>query len=107
MYICFPIFRQTARMRQPLLFLIPVFCGLTASAGGFETGPQGARILGLGGASTAYIGSIAGLSVNPGLLGSWGDSLTRVSFGGMGQIRRSSFIGQDTYRRTDQELAIQ
>ncbi|MCI1186508.1 outer membrane protein transport protein [Hymenobacter sp. DH14] len=94
-------------MRQPLLFLIPVFCGLTASAGGFDTGPQGARILGLGGASTAYINSIAGLSVNPGLLSQWGDSLTRLSFGGIGQLRRSSFIGQDTYQRTDQELAVQ
>lgn len=94
-------------MRQPLLFLIPVFCGLTASASGFETGPQGARILGLGGASTAYINSIAGLSVNPGLLSQWGgDSLTRLSFGGMGQIRRASFIGQDTYQRADQELTV-
>ena len=97
-------------MRQPLLFLIPVFCGLTATtaaASGFDSGPQGARVLGLGGASTAYINSIAGLSTNPGLLGQWGDSLTRLSFGGMGQIRRASFIGQDTYRRTDQELTMQ
>jgi long-chain fatty acid transport protein len=94
-------------MRQPLLFLIPVFCGLTASAGGFDTGPQGARVLGLGGASTAYINSIAGLSSNPGLLSQWGDSLTRLSFGGIGQVRRSSFIGQDTYQRTDQELTVQ
>jgi long-chain fatty acid transport protein len=94
-------------MRQPLLFLIPVFCGLTASASGFDTGPQGARVLGLGGASTAYINSIAGLSMNPGLLSQWGDSLTRLSFGGIGQVRRASFIGQDTYQRTDQELTVQ
>ena len=94
-------------MRQPLLFLLPVFCGLTASAGGFDTGPQGARVLGLGGASTAYINSIAGLSTNPGLLSQWGDSLTRLSFGGMGQVRRASFVGQDTYLRTDQELTVQ
>ena len=97
-------------MRQPLLFLIPVLCTLTAataSASGFDSGPQGARVLGLGGASTAYINSIAGLSTNPGLLGQWGDSLLRLSFGGMGQIRRSSYIGQDTYQRTDQELAVQ
>ena len=94
-------------MRLRLLFLLPVFSGLTATAGGFDTGPQGARILGLGGASTAYIGSIAGLSVNPGLLGSWGDSITRVSFGGMGQIRRASFVGQDTYQLTNQELTVQ
>ena len=94
-------------MRQLLLFLVPLFSGLTASAGGFDAGPQGARVLGLGGASTAYINSIAGLSTNPGLLSQWGDSLTRLSFGGMGQIRRASFIGQDTYQRTDQELAIQ
>ena len=93
-------------MRARLLFLLPLFSGLTAAASGFETGPQGARVLGLGGASTAYIGSIAGLSVNPGLLGQWGDSLTRLSFGGFGQARRSSFIGQDTYKRTDQELAV-
>ncbi|MGY3088823.1 long-chain fatty acid transport protein [Hymenobacter sp. UYAg731] len=109
-YICFPIFRKTARMRQPLLFLIPVFCGLTASsalASGYDSGPQGARVLGLGGASTAYINSIAGLSTNPGLLGQWADSLTRVSLGGIGQIRRASFVGQDTYQRTDQDLVVQ
>ena len=94
-------------MRLRLLFLIPVFSGLTASAGGFDTGPQGARVLGLGGASTAYINSIAGLSTNPGLLSQWGDSLTRLSFGGLGQVRRASFIGQDTYQRTDQELTVQ
>ena len=94
-------------MRQALLFLIPVFSGLTAAASGFETGPQGARVLGLGGASTAYINSIAGLSVNPGLLGQWGDSLTRLSFGGLGQVRRASFVGQDTYQRTDQDLTVQ
>ena len=97
-------------MRQPLLFLIPICCGLTAAtaaASGFDTGPQGARVLGLGGASTAYINSIAGLSTNPGLLPQWGDSLLRLSFGGLGQVRRASFIGQDTYQRTDQELAVQ
>jgi long-chain fatty acid transport protein len=93
-------------MRARLLFLLPLFSGLTATAGGFDSGPQGARVLGLGGASTAYLGSIAGLSVNPGLLGQWGDSLTRLSFGGFGQVRRSSFIGQDTYRRTDQDLTV-
>jgi long-chain fatty acid transport protein len=69
--------------------------------------PQGARVLGLGGASTAYINSIAGMSTNPGLLGQWADSLTRVSLGGIGQIRRASFVGQDTYQRTDQDLAVQ
>ena len=79
----------------------------TAAASGFDTGPQGARVLGLGGASTAYINSIAGLSTNPGLLPQWGDSLLRVSFGGLGQVRRASFIGQDTYQRTDQELVMQ
>ncbi len=94
-------------MRLRFLSLVPVFFGLTASAGGFDTGPQGARVMGLGGASTAYINSIAGLSTNPGLLGAWGDSLIRVSLGGIGQIRRASFVGQDTYRRTDQELTIQ
>jgi long-chain fatty acid transport protein len=93
-------------MRARLLFLLPLFSGLTAAASGFETGPQGARVLGLGGASAAYLGSIAGLSVNPGLLGQWGDSLTRFSLGGFGQIRRSSFMGQDTYRRTDQDLTV-
>ncbi len=93
-------------MRLRFLFLIPLFSGLTAAAGGFDTGPQGARVLGLGGASTAYINSIAGLSTNPGLLGAWTDSLTRLSFGGLGQVRRSSFIGQDTYARTDQDLTI-
>ncbi|MDO7852754.1 outer membrane protein transport protein [Hymenobacter sp. CA1UV-4] len=86
--------------------MLPFFSGLTAAASGFDTCPQGARVLGLGGASTAYIGSIAGLSVNPGLLSQWGDSLTRISLGGFGQIRRSSFIGQDTYKRTDQDLTV-
>ncbi|GAB3652233.1 hypothetical protein GCM10027594_26950 [Hymenobacter agri] len=62
--------------------------------------------MGLGGASTAYINSIAGLSVNPGLLSQWGDSLTRLSIGGLGQLRRSSFVGQDTYQRTDQALTV-
>ncbi|WP_196291481.1 OmpP1/FadL family transporter [Hymenobacter ruricola] len=80
---------------------------MTAAATGFDTGPQGARVLGLGGASTAYIGSIAGLSTNPGLLPQWGDSLTRLSFGGFGQIRRASFVGQDTYLRTNQDLTVQ
>lgn len=94
-------------MRQRFLFIVPLFSGLTAAAGGFDTGPQGARVLGLGGASTAYIGSIAGLSTNPGLLGQWGDSLLRVSLGGIGQVRRSSFIGQDSYQRTDQDLTVQ
>ncbi|MBO2013146.1 OmpP1/FadL family transporter [Hymenobacter negativus] len=94
-------------MRQRLLLLLPLFSGLTASAGGFDNGPQGARVLGLGGASTAYINSIAGLSLNPGLLGQWADSLTRVSIGGIGQVRRSSYIGQGTFQRTDQDLTIQ
>ncbi|WP_157781032.1 hypothetical protein [Hymenobacter sedentarius] len=80
---------------------------MTALAGGFGTGPQGARVLGLGCASTAYINSIAGLSTAPGLPAQWGGSLTRISLGGIGQIRRASFIGQDTYQRTDQDLAIQ
>lgn len=93
-------------MRQRLLLLLPLFSGLTASAGGFETGPQGARVLGLGGASTAYINSIAGLSSNPGLLGQWADSLTRISIGGIGQSRRSSYIGQGTFQRTDQDLTV-
>ncbi|GAA4346787.1 hypothetical protein GCM10023185_01360 [Hymenobacter saemangeumensis] len=61
----------------------------------------------MGGASTAYIGSIAGMVANPGLLGQWADSVTRVSIGGMGQVRRSSFVGQDTYQRTDQDLVVQ
>ncbi|GAB3872663.1 hypothetical protein GCM10028824_23320 [Hymenobacter segetis] len=90
--------------------MIPVFCGLTASsalASGYDGGPQGARVLGLGGASTAYINSIAGLSTNPGLLGQWADSLTRISIGGIGQVRRGSFVGQDTYQRTDQDLVVQ
>lgn len=94
-------------MHLRLLFLLPLFSGLTASANGFETGPQGARVLGLGGASTAYINSIAGLSTNPGLLGQWGDSLTRISIGQLSQFRRSSFIGQDTYQRTDQDFTVQ
>jgi long-chain fatty acid transport protein len=94
-------------MLRRFLSLSLVFTSMAAVGSGFETPPQGARILGLGGATTAYVGSIAGFGSNPGLLGQWADSLTRVSFGGVGQVRRSSFIGQDTYRRTDQDLAIQ
>jgi|SRR6476661_4325144 len=94
-------------MRLRFLFIPVVFSSLAAQAGGFDAGPQGARILGLGGASTAYIGSIAGIVTNPGLLGQWSDSLTRVSVGGLGQVRRSSFIGQDTYQRAEQDLLVQ
>ncbi len=83
-------------MRLRLLFILPLFSGITVAAGGFDTGPQGARLLGLGGASTAYMGSIASISTNPALLRQLGDSLLRVCMGGMGQIRRWSFIGQDT-----------
>ena len=94
-------------MRSRYLVLILLCSGFTAAASGFDGGPQGARVLGLGGASAAYLGSIAGLSTNPGLLGMWGDSLTRLSFGGLGQVRRASFVGQDTYQRTDQDLTVQ
>lgn len=94
-------------MRQLFLLLASVFGSLTVAASGFDAGPQGARVLGLGGASAAYVNSIAGLSTNPGLLGQWGDSLTRFSAGGLGQIRRASFVGQDSYRRTDQGLTVQ
>jgi long-chain fatty acid transport protein len=55
-------------MRLRFLFSLPFFSRLTAAASSFETGPQGARILDLGGASTAYICNITGLSINPGLL---------------------------------------
>ena len=39
-----------------------------AAASRFDTDLQSARVPGLDGASTAYINSIAGLGMNPGLL---------------------------------------
>lgn len=94
-------------MRFSFLAASLLTTSLAATASGFETGPQGARLLGLSGAGTAYTGTIAGLSINPGLLGQWADSATQVSLGGMAQVRRSSFVGRDTYTRTDQDLSIQ
>ena len=73
-------------------------------AGGFDTGPPGSRRLGLGGASAAYNQQHCGLDMNPGLRSQWADSLKRLIFGGIGQVRRASLIGQDDHRRTDQAL---
>ncbi|MBG8552592.1 OmpP1/FadL family transporter [Hymenobacter guriensis] len=74
-----------------------------AVAGGFETGPQGARILGLGGAATALAYHPAAAYYNPGALG-MRDSLTRISVGGMALARRTSFLSTDTQRKTYQDL---
>lgn len=79
---------------------------LSASAGGFQTGPQSARQLGLGGAGTAYTRDIAVIFYNPGALGHL-DSLTRISVGGMATARLSSFLGSDSRRLTQQKVQPQ
>ena len=88
-----------------LLTLATLSAG-TAQAGGFDTGPQSARLLGLSGASTAYINSIAGISTNPGLLGHYADSLTRIVLGGTGLVRRVSFVGLNSDLGASQDLAV-
>ena len=82
------------------------FLSLTAAASGFDTNPPTARTLGLGGASVAYTRSLAGLVSNPGLLGQWADSVTRVELAFSGQVRRSSFLSADTRQVTNQELSV-
>jgi long-chain fatty acid transport protein len=96
-------------MRRSFLVLSLVSSALAATASGFDNGAQGARILGLGGASTAYAGSIAAIYTNPGLLGQWADTVqrTHLSLGGLAQSRRASFVSLETFARTDQELTIQ
>ena len=79
---------------------------MSAAAGGFQSGPQSARLLGLGGASTAYTRDIAVMYYNPGAIGHL-DSLIHVSVGGMGTARMSSFVGTDSRRQTRQELEPQ
>ena len=79
---------------------------MSATAGGFQSGPQSARLLGLGGASTAYTRDIAVMYYNPGAIGHL-DSLIHVSVGGMGTARLSSFVGTDSRRQTRQELEPQ
>ncbi|WBO83130.1 OmpP1/FadL family transporter [Hymenobacter yonginensis] len=83
-----------------------LFLSLSATAGGFQSAPQSARLLGLGGAGTAYVRDIAVLYYNPGALGHL-DSLTHVSVGGLGTARLSSFLGTDSRRLTRQELQPQ
>ncbi|MBC6696657.1 OmpP1/FadL family transporter [Hymenobacter puniceus] len=83
-----------------------LFLSLSATAGGFQSAPQSARLLGLGGAGTAYVRDIAVLYYNPGALGHL-DSLTHVSMGGLGTARLSSFLGTDSRRLTRQELQPQ
>ena len=99
-------FRQTALMllRYAAAAAL-VFSGFSAVASGFDSNPPTARSLGLGGASVAYARSLAGLVTNPGLLGHWADSVTRVEVSFGGQVRRSSFLSQDSRRQTNQQLA--
>ena len=79
-----------------------------AHASGFDAGPQGARLLGLGGAGTAYTGSLAAFGGNAALLGQWADTVqrTHLSFGGTGVLRRASFVGLATNARADQDLTV-
>ncbi|TYZ08656.1 hypothetical protein FY528_12320 [Hymenobacter lutimineralis] len=90
-------------MRLP--YISAFFCLLTSAAvaGGFETGPQGARLLGLGGAATALAYHPAAAFYNPGALG-MRDSLLRISVGGMAQARRTSFLSTNTRRKTFQDM---
>jgi len=80
-----------------------LFFSFSARAGGFQTGPQSARTLGMGGASVSYIRDLAVLYYNPGALAQM-DSLTRFSVGGLANVRRTSFLGTDSRRQADQDL---
>ncbi|MCA8831314.1 OmpP1/FadL family transporter [Hymenobacter pini] len=82
-----------------------LFVSSAALAGGFQNGPQGARLVGLGGAATAYARDASAIFYNPGILGHL-DSLTHLSFGGLGTARTTSFLGTDSRRQTVQDLAI-
>ena len=100
-------FRQTAFMPRRYAAAAALslsLAGFSAAASGFDSNPPTARTLGLGGASVAYTRSLAGLVSNPGLLGHWADSVTRVEISFGGQVRRSSFLSADTRRQTNQQL---
>ena len=77
-----------------------------AHASGFDAGPQGTRLLGLGGAGTAYTGSLAAFGTNAALLGQWADSALHLNFGSMGVLRRASFVGGASNVRADQDLTV-
>ncbi|MCC2547023.1 outer membrane protein transport protein [Hymenobacter sp. BT175] len=79
-----------------------LFSSLSAAGGGFQNGPQGARILGLGGASTAYTRDASVIFYNPGALGGL-DSLTHISVGGLGTLRPTSFLGTNSFLLAEQE----
>ncbi|GAA3999464.1 outer membrane protein transport protein [Hymenobacter fastidiosus] len=76
---------------------------LSAHAGGFQSGPQSARTLGLGGASVAYVRDLAILYYNPAGLAQL-DSLTHISVGHLANVRRTSFLGTDSRRLVDQKF---
>ncbi|MET4106493.1 outer membrane protein transport protein [Hymenobacter sp. UYP22] len=82
-----------------------LFVSSAALGGGFQNGPQSARLVGLGGAATAYARDASSIFYNPGILGHL-DSLTHLSFGGLGTARTTSFLGTDSRQQTLQELAI-
>ncbi|RSK24300.1 OmpP1/FadL family transporter [Hymenobacter metallilatus] len=83
-----------------------LFLSSAALAGGFQNGPQSARLVGLGGAATAYARDASAIFYNPGILGHL-DSLTHLSFGGLGTARTTSFLGADSRRQTVQDFTIQ
>jgi long-chain fatty acid transport protein len=106
-----PYFYDSFRQTVPMLVRYAAaaalsFLSLSAAASGFDTNPPTARTLGLGGASVAYTRSLAGLVSNPGLLGQWADSVTRVELAFSGQVRRSSFLSTDTRQVTNQQLNV-
>ncbi|WP_345116692.1 OmpP1/FadL family transporter [Hymenobacter algoricola] len=80
-----------------------LFLSLSAAAGGFQTGPQSARTLGIGGASVAYVRDLAAIYYNPGALAQM-DSLNHFSLGGLTNLRTTSFLGNDSRRIAEQEL---
>ena len=92
-------------MTRSLLSAGFLFISSMAAAGGFQNGPQSARLLGLGGAATAYARDASAIFYNPGILGHL-DSLTHLSIGGMGTARATSFLGADSRRETVQNLSI-
>ncbi len=100
-------FPKTVRMRLKYFCLgLVLLAAPAAHASGFDSGPQGARLLGLGGAGTAYTGSLAAFGTNAALLGQWADSATHLSFGGAGVLRRASFVGLASNVNADQDLTV-
>jgi long-chain fatty acid transport protein len=75
----------------------------SAGAGGFQSGPQSARTLGLGGAGTAYVRDLAIIYYNPAALAQL-DSTRGISAGELFNVRRTSFLGTNSGQVADQKF---